>query len=182
MGGEVAALVARTRQKCSRTIKAPMDREAIIETLNDLIENCKDGEYGFHTCAEYVRSDALRSLLQQRAAGCRQAAQDLVVLVMRLDGTPDDGGSASGAVHRGWLNVRGTIALDDDLAMLAECERGEDIAVARYRAALDKDLPLEFEQVVRRQYEGALRNHDEIKTLRDSLAKTPRESLATNDH
>lgn len=151
-----------------------MDREEVIETLNDLSENCKDGEYGFRTCADHVESSELKSLFQRRAEGCRQAAEELAAWVVRLGGAPDTGGSASGAVHRGWLNLRGTLAADDDQAMLAECERGEDIAVARYRAALDKDLPPEIEQVVRRQYEGALRNHDEVKALRDSLASSDR--------
>lgn len=151
-----------------------MNREQVIETLNDLIENCKDGEYGFGTCAEHVQSDELRNLFERRAAGCREAAHDLATLVMRFGGTPDTGGSASGAAHRAWVNVRGTLAAGDDQAVVAECERSEDTAIARYRAALDKDLPLEIEQVVRRQYEGALRNHDEVKALRDSLASSDR--------
>jgi uncharacterized protein (TIGR02284 family) len=146
-----------------------MEKEDIIETLNDLIENCKDGEYGFRACADNVKSEQLKALLQRRADGCRQAAQELQSRVMRLGGSPDTGGSASGAAHRGWVNLRGTLSLDDERAVLAECERGEDIAVARYRAALDKELPLDIEQLVRRQYEGALRNHDEIKALRDGL-------------
>jgi uncharacterized protein (TIGR02284 family) len=147
-----------------------MDREEVIETLNGLVENCKDGEYGFQTCADNARSAELKSLFARRAEQCREAAHELQTLVGRLGGTPDTGGSASGAVHRGWVNLRGTIAMDDDKAMLEECERGEDLALARYRGALEDDLPPEIEQTVRRQYEGALRNHDEIKALRDHIA------------
>lgn len=147
-----------------------MERDAVIETLNDLVENCKDGELGFRTCAEHARSEALKALFTRRAAGCAEAAAQLQTLVARLGGPPDDGGSASGALHRGWVTLRGTLALDDDKAMLDECERGEDLAVARYRRALEEELPPEIEAIVRRQYEGALRNHDEIKALRDRLA------------
>ena len=145
-----------------------MDRDDVAGTLNDLIENCKDGEYGFRTCAEHAKSSDLKSVFTQRASDCRQAAQELQALVTRFGGTPDTGGSASGAAHRGWIAVRGTLALNDDQAMLNECERGEDIAVNRYRKALEKNLPPDVEQVVRRQYEGARRNHDQIKALRDS--------------
>ena len=149
-----------------------MDREDVVETLNDLIENCKDGEYGFRTCAEHAKSANLKSVFSQRAGECAQAAQELQQLVTRFGGKPDTGGSASGAMHRGWVAVRGAMAFDDDQAMLNECERGEDIALNRYRKALEEDLPAEVEQVVRRQYEGARRNHDQIKALRDSHKAT----------
>ncbi len=145
-----------------------MDRDDVVETLNDLIETSKDGEYGFQQCAEHAKSANLKSVFTQRAGECRQAAQELQPLVTRFGGTPDTGGSASGAMHRGWIAVRGAVAFDDDQAMLNECERGEDIALNRYRKALEQSLPPEVEQVVRRQYEGARRNHDQIKALRDS--------------
>ena len=149
-----------------------MDRDDVVETLNDLIENCKDGEYGFRTCAEHAKSANLKSTFSQRASECGQAAQELQQLVTRFGGKPDTGGSASGAVHRGWVAVRGAVAFDDDQAMLNECERGEDIALNRYRKALENDLPPEVEQVVRRQYEGVRRNHDQIKALRDTHKAT----------
>ncbi len=149
-----------------------MDRDDVVETLNDLIENCKDGEYGFRTCAENAKSSNIKSVFSQRASDCAQAAQELQTLVTRFGGKPDTGGSASGAAHRGWLAVRGAVAFDDDQAMLNEAERGEDIALNRYRKALEEDLPPEVEQVVRRQYEGARRNHDQIKALRDSHKTT----------
>ena len=145
-----------------------MEREDVVETLNDLIENCKDGEYGFRTCAEHATSSDLKSVFSQRASECQQGAQELQALVTRFGGTPDTSGSASGAAHRGWVAVRAAVSTDDDQAMLNECERGEDIALNRYRKALDQDLPAEVEQVVRRQYDGARRNHDQIKALRDS--------------
>ena len=149
-----------------------MDRENVAETLNDLIENCKDGEYGFRTCAEHAKSTSIKSVFTQRAADCGQAAQELQTLVTRFGGSPDTGGTAAGAVHRGWVAVRGALSFNDDQAMLNECERGEDIALNRYRKALEEDLPADVEQVVRRQYEGARHNHDQIKALRDSNKAT----------
>lgn len=52
--------------------------------------------------------------------------------------------------------------------MLNECERGEDVAKKSYKQALEKDLPADIRQVVERQYQGVLRNHDQIKALRDA--------------
>lgn len=144
-----------------------MDNDDAIDILNDLVQNCKDGEYGFQTCADHAGSADLKQFFMRRALECQQAAQELQGLVRRLGGTPDTSGTASGAVHRGWVALRDTLALNDDKAMLEECERGEDRAVARYRAALERGLPLEIDEVVRRQMQGTQRNHDEVKRLRD---------------
>ena len=149
-----------------------MDRDDVVKTLNDLIENCKDGEYGFRTCAEHAKSANLKSVFTQRAGQCRSAAEELQALVTRLGGTPDLAVSVRWRAWVGWVAVRGALALDDDQAMLNECERGEDIAINRYRKALEQALPPEVEQVVRRQSEGARRNHDQIKALRDSYKTT----------
>ena len=54
-----------------------------------------------------------------------------------------------------------------DLAILEECERGEDVAKAHYSKALEAALPEDVRQVVRRQYDGVIRNHDQIRDLRE---------------
>lgn len=41
--------------------------------------------------------------------------------------------------------------------------------MARYRKALKQDLPLAIKSVVERQAQGAQRNHDQVKALRDAL-------------
>ena len=146
-----------------------MENAEVISTLNDLIETCKDGEYGFRECAEHVKSESLRSLFTTRAKDCEQASRELQMLVSQLGGEPDTGGSASGALHRGWVAVRATLTGYSDQAMLDECERGEDAAVARYRKALKENLPESVLSVVRRHAEGAQRNHDQIRDLRDRM-------------
>jgi len=145
-----------------------MTNDDIVDTLNDLIETCKDGEFGFESCAKHTQSSELRTLFLQRAAECRTAAAELQPYVVQYGGKPDHGGSASGALHRGWVAVRGSLVGFSDQAMLDECERGEDAALARYRAALrDDDLPEPVKSVVARMQLGVQRNHDQIKMLRD---------------
>lgn len=144
-----------------------MDNKDVISTLNDLIETSKDGEYGFRTSAEHVDSPELAKVLAARADDCAQAARELQEQVVRLGGQPDTRGSASGALHRGWVAVRSTLSSYDDLSVLKECERGEDVAEARYRAAIEKPLPEPVHSLIERQYQGARRNHDQIRALRD---------------
>ena len=146
-----------------------MDNKKVIDTLNDLIENCKDGEVGFQSSAEHARTASLKTTFLARSQDCRQAAEELRGLVAQLGGkSSPDGGTIAGAAHRGWVAVKGTLAGYSDLNMLEEAERGEDTALERYRDALEEDLPANVRTVVQRQYEGAKRNHVEIRNLRDA--------------
>ena len=40
--------------------------------------------------------------------------------------------------------------------MLAECERGEDMAVKAYNDALAQDIPSDVRKLIERQYQGAI--------------------------
>jgi uncharacterized protein (TIGR02284 family) len=141
--------------------------EQVIETLNDLLENAKDGELGFREAAEHTKTPSLAALFGRRAETCRTAAAELQEQIQRLGGKPDAGGSVTGAAHRVWVHIRGLFGGASDEIMLIECERGEDAAVARYRKALKQNLPPDIHAMVQRQFEGAQRNHDMIKSLRD---------------
>lgn len=142
-------------------------RSETIDVLNDLIETAHDGEYGFRTCAEKVDNAQYKQMFTHRSAQCAQAAQELAQLVRAQGGEPADGGTATGAMHRGWVQLKGAVGADSELSMLEEAERGEDAAIARYRKALKAELPPEIRAVVERQAQGAQQNHDQIKVLRD---------------
>ena len=139
----------------------------VVDALQDLVECCKDGEYGFRECAEQAKRQDLKSLFLQRADACRQGADELNQQIRSLGGSPETSGSAGGALHRGWVSVKAALTTYDDKAVLEECERGEDNALARYRKALKQPLPDHIKQLVERQSQGVQRNHDQIKMLRD---------------
>lgn len=152
------------------TDRDPEDiNEDAIDTLNDLLESCRDGEFGFRECAEHTKAQDIKIVLGQRAEDCRLAAVDLQALIVKMGGEPEEGGTASGAMHRGWVSVKGTLTGYSDYAMLDECERGEDVALANYRKALKQALPTTARALVEKQSQGAQRNHDQIKAMRDAL-------------
>ncbi|MGJ7489132.1 ferritin-like domain-containing protein [Variovorax sp. ZT4R33] len=166
--GEAAVMAPRTpAYGADETTGDPLSHDDVVDVLNDLIENSHDGEYGFRTCAEEVESANLKQVFSERAADCRVAADELAQLVTQYGGTPADGGTAGGAMHRGWVHVKGTVGANSEVSILNECERGEDAALARYRKALKQALPGDVRAVVERQAQGAQRNHDQIKMLRD---------------
>ena len=145
------------------------DRGDVADVLKDLVECCKDGEYGFRECAEQAKREDLKSTFLQRADDCRRGAQELNECLRRYGSQTEDGGSAMGAMHRGWVSIKSKLTTYDDKAVLEEAERGEDNAKARYMKALQKNLPSDVRQVVERQYQGVQRNHDQVKMLRDQF-------------
>jgi len=155
--------------RAARINAGPERQLDVIGTLNDLLESCRDGEYGFRTSAEQAKSADIKTVLLRHANECNEAAVELETEVRRRGGKPAEGGTAAGALHRGWVAVRTALTKYDDKAVLEECERGEDTALSRYRKALkNENLPGDLRQLIERQQAGAKRNHDQIKALRDA--------------
>lgn len=141
--------------------------DEVIKTLNNLIETSKNGEKGFEAAANDTKDPQMKILFQNRARDCASGAAELQVVVTQLGGKPEDSGTVAGAVHRGWTNLKAAVAGRSDLAILEECERGEDVAKAHYGDALKQALPEEIRAIVERQYQGVLQNHDQIRDLRN---------------
>ncbi|MBC8747057.1 uncharacterized protein (TIGR02284 family) [Paraburkholderia sp. WC7.3g] len=146
----------------------------VVSVLNDLVETSKDGEKGFLKAAEDAHDEQLKTLFRDSAENCSRGARELQDAVQTLGGKPENHGSMTGALHRGWVDVRSAVADRSDHAILAECEKGEDVAKKRYHDALEKDLPADVREIVERQYHGLLQTHDRVRDLRDQYAAMKR--------
>jgi len=137
----------------------------VISTLNNLIETCKDGQNGFQTAADGVKNAELKTLFSTYAQQRAKFAGDLQSEVRRLGGDPEKSGSVAATLHRGWINIKSTVTGEDESAVLAECERGEDSAVSNYQDALAANLPANVQDVVQRQFTQIKDAHDRIRSL-----------------
>jgi uncharacterized protein (TIGR02284 family) len=140
------------------------DNDAVISTLNDLVETCRDGEEGFRTAAESVKNTELRALFTRISQERAQCAAELQKEIRRLGGDPDISGSVAGAIHRGWMNLK-SVVTGDDHAIITEAERGEDFSVKNFEEALKNDLPNDIFIVVNQQYQQVKKAHDQIRSL-----------------
>ena len=147
-----------------------MDHDDVIATLNDLIETSRDGEEGFRTCADAVKSAQLKEVFQQAASRCAQAVSELQAKVRGLGGDPERRGSVSGSLHRALVDIKSTITGMDEAGVLTECERGEEVARKAYEEALSKDLPGDVRLMVERQYQGVRQHQDRIHQLRGPIS------------
>jgi uncharacterized protein (TIGR02284 family) len=151
----------------------PMDKsvDAIASTLNELIQTCKDGENGFRAAAESVGDTNLRHLFESYAQQRAEFASELQLEVRRLAGDPVDSGHAAAALHRSGLDIKAGLIGRDEATIIAECERGEDIAVRIYREDLESDLPSDIRMIIERQLLEVNEAHDHIRSLERSHAR-----------
>ena len=142
-----------------------------ISLLNDLIQTLKDGQAGFKAAADDVDSSSIRKVFHGFVLQRSKFAGELQALVQSLgESDPQASGSVSGALHRGWIDLKAALTSKDEHAILAECERGEDSAVEHYREVLDlAGLPADVREVVARQFVEIKAAHDQVRNLRDAL-------------
>ena len=144
-----------------------MKNDDAISVLNNLIETCKDGELGFKTAAEGLKSTEVKREFLEYSRQRGEMARELQNEVQRIGGAPERSGSVSGSLHRGWLDIKSAITGKDDHAIIAEAERGEDVAKMAYENALKENLPAAALAVVRQQAVKVTQAHDRVRDLRD---------------
>ena len=140
----------------------------VISTLNNLIETCKDGQNGFQTAAADVENSNLKSVFYEFGQQRAKFVGELQGLVRELGGDPENTGSVSATLHRGWINIKSVLTGKDEAAILNEAERGEDIAKDAYKKAVAMPLPQNVLSVLQRQYAEVQSAHDTVRDLRDS--------------
>jgi uncharacterized protein (TIGR02284 family) len=143
-----------------------------ISTLNKLIATCKDGQEGFRLAAEAIFDDEdLKGLLfscsLQRSSFAGALQNELITLGVP---DPEQTSHVAAALHRGWLGIKSVVTQRDNHAILAECERGEDVAVSEYRKAVESGLSSPLADLVNTQFQEVLATHNTIRDIRDQLA------------
>ena len=97
---------ARLNSKATWKQDATSTNEETIDTLNNLIGICKNGENGYRTAAEVIEHGTYTTLFNkyttQRAEFARQLEQEIV----RLGGQPDANGIALAPLHRFWIEIK----------------------------------------------------------------------------
>lgn len=142
-----------------------------IDQLNKLVQLCIDTRESFEQAVDTVETDRFKKLFTEFAEQRNQFATQLSNLILQYGEQPQEFGTDSGSIRRGWENIRAVLSPATEESVLDSLEEGEDKAKETYESALDSMLPEKAREIVHRQYEAVLRVHDEIRDLRNAHAR-----------
>ena len=148
-----------------------MATTATTGILNDLIEINNDRTAGFEKAIADIKDPNmdLKNIFQEYAQQSRQFSQELTSLVNSEGGDAETGTSASGSLHRAWIDVKSLFGASDREGILNEAERGEDAIKKAYSDALrDGELSSSAQSTISAQATQINAAHDRIKALRDA--------------
>lgn len=151
-----------------------MENEKTIDVLNKLITINNDRIEGYQTASNETEEADLISLFAELMATSLQCKQELEAEVNALGGSPSEATKASGKFFRVWMDVKAALTGKDRKAILNSCEFGEDAAIKTYEDVLDNELEhlnQQQETMINQQFELLMKDHNRVKSLRDSLAK-----------
>ncbi|GHF47992.1 uncharacterized protein (TIGR02284 family) [Deinococcus metalli] len=147
-----------------------MTNDHLLDKLNTLLGTLRDGEKGFADAADHATEARLKSLFTERSGQRAAMAAEVEAQITALGDRPRESGSVGAALHRAWLNVRDALTGRDDAAVVAEVERGEDVAVQNYQDVLDEtDLPATIRALVEKQYAQVKASHDQVRDLKHGM-------------
>ncbi|MFK7600657.1 PA2169 family four-helix-bundle protein [Deinococcus sp. SM5_A1] len=147
-----------------------MNNEQAIDKLQYLLGTLRDGEKGFSQAADHADAPDLKTLFAGRSQQRGTLAGEVITKIQGMGGDADKGGSVGAALHRTWLNVRDAVTGKGDYAVVAEAERGEDVAIQNYQDVLnDAELPADLRSFVDGQYAQVKSSRDEISAMKSSM-------------
>ena len=138
-----------------------MSNDRIASLIEDLAKRCRDSEVGYRTAAEATRDQELAQQFRQLSGERSGMADELDQLIRKYGGQPPAAsGTALGAAHRMFTDLRSALSRDDRHAVLAEVARGESAAEESYDAYKTEDLPQDVRDILKR-------HHDRVRATRD---------------
>jgi uncharacterized protein (TIGR02284 family) len=149
-----------------------MIQEEVIAGLNDLVEICLDSQKGFEEAAYGVRFAEYRTLFESFAQERALFVTELQNLVRHFGGDPVTSGTASGTLHRGWMEVTSIVSGESESAILGESVQGENTVLQNYEEAIQKDWPNPPQATLQRQYLAIKQAYNKLQTLLEVVPDT----------
>ena len=144
------------------------DIKEIEDSLNDSIQKNEDAIKGYEKAAENAENIGLQSYFQNKSIERQNFLIELKASAPALETRDDKDGSATGSMHRAWMDVKAFFSGDNDESMLEEAIRGDKAAVEEYNEVLaDTSLPTEAAAIIRRQRDWINQDLEKIKTMED---------------
>jgi uncharacterized protein (TIGR02284 family) len=164
-----SALVDAVLRRLPRATPHASREARTTTTLLTLLQVGRDGEQGYRRAAVDAERPAHRTLFTRLAEDRARFGRQLRAELKSLGVAAQFKGTVFGALHRGWIETTSRLAHGKTGVIFRECERGEELALRAYRAALRTDLPAALRGSIELQYAELERAVSEIRACAATL-------------
>jgi len=133
--------------------------------LNHLIEMCRDEALILQYAADHVTDTSIKALFGEMASRRAQFADELQPHAQRLGGDAAADYTKRGAMHRGWISLKGALLGHSDREMLKEAQRDEAVALKAYEHALGDVIPPLARDVIEQQLAELRSANERLRAL-----------------
>lgn len=134
--------------------------KAVVEVLND-------GATGYKDIGEHIKDPGMKAFFLKESVSRAAFAKELEAATGI---SFDTGGTAAGAIHRTWGNLKANLG-GGDHTLLETAEQGEDAAKKAYKEALeDPSVSGVVRSLLQTQQATILKSHDQVKAFRNATA------------
>ncbi len=139
--------------------------------LNTLIATLIDSVDGYQKAAADTDNQQYARMFNDRAQERQSAVTKLQAAVARLGGNPEDDGTVTASVHRGWMNLKEAVVGRNDTAVISSVEEGEDYLKNKFETVLgNKDLPAEARSAIEEAWQSVKAGHDQMSQLKHAIS------------
>jgi uncharacterized protein (TIGR02284 family) len=145
------------------------DQKYVVDALENLIEVAHDGQNGYRDGAEHAKDPQLRKFLDSVSLARAKFAGDLESYAVQLGKADvDRSGSAKGAIHRGWIDLKADLGGGDD-SILSSMETGDSYAKEQYEKYInDNKLPDDLLETIRMQAQTIAGTLERVRVMRQN--------------
>ncbi len=130
-------------------------KSGTTHAVDEVLKTLEDGAAGFDEAARIIDDmdrPELAAILRGFATQRTTFHLDLRTLLNEIGVEVSDHGSVSGAIHRGWMDLKGLVAAGNPQGVLRVIEQGEEHAVSVYQRAFRSRLPARILSVLEHQF------------------------------
>ena len=148
------------------------NQDELGATLNELIALNKDSAKGFVRAENDVEDESLAAWFDRLSAERADLVDDLQRAADRLGKEPEEEPTATGALARGWLNIKAAMTIEHDKTdaiVLEDRMEHEADVLEQYEQALEAAYPPSIADMLQEQYEYLQQIRQELARRRDVI-------------
>jgi uncharacterized protein (TIGR02284 family) len=150
-----------------------LDSQAVIISLNNLIQSLTVEKEYFLNLSESVADDVLSAFCKRRAEDIKKNIYELRKLVYNIGGNPPFTLSFTGFLQSKWKLIKTSVLCNDQFSLVKEIENLSQMLLKVYESVSKKYLPPMVSVVLMRQIDDLRRNVSQCKQLHHHMQLMP---------